>query len=186
MSWRTAVILVLLAGALLTGWHAWKTREIADEAAPAQARSDFILRDFEIIALNGEGQESFALRAPEMHQTPGARTMELATPLFLMPVEHGGHWEVRSKTGWVNESSDLLKLRGDVVATSPVGATRPTEIRTEQLDVFPNDSRATSEALVTVTSPGTRMRGVGMVADLAGKRIQLLSENQHTYEPKRR
>ena len=186
MSWRTAIILVLLAGALLTGWHAWKSRTVVGADAPAEVRSDFILRDFEIIALNGEGQESFALRAPEMHQTPGARTMELATPLFLMPVEHGGHWEVRSKTGWVNESSDLLRLRGDVVATSPMGATRPTEIRPEQLDVFPNDSRATSEALVTVTSPGTRMQGTGMDASLTGKRVQLLSNVSLINDPKRR
>jgi len=95
MNWRLAIVLVLLAGAVLTGWHAWKDRLVADDAAPAEARSDFILRDFEIIALNGEGQESFALRAPEMQQTPGARTMELATPLFLMPVLPSGHWEVR-------------------------------------------------------------------------------------------
>ncbi|MCW5579846.1 MAG: LPS export ABC transporter periplasmic protein LptC [Luteimonas sp.] len=186
MNWRLTTILVLLAGALLSGWHAWKARMAADEATPAEARSDFILRDFEIISLNGEGQESFALRAPEMRQTPGARTMELATPLFLMPVEHGSHWEVRSRTGWVNESSDLLKLRGDVVATSPMGATRPTEIRTEQLDVFPNDSRATSEALVTITSPGTRMQGTGMDASLSGKRVQLLSKVSLINDPKRR
>ena len=186
MNWRLAIILVLLAGALLTGWHAWKGRLSPDVEAPVEARSDFILREFEIIALTAQGQESFALRAPEMQQTPGARTMELATPLFLMPVEHGGHWEVRARTGWVNENSDLLKLRGDVVATSPMGATRPTEIRTEQLDVFPNNSRATSEALVTVTSPGTRMQGTGMDADLAGKRVQLLSNVSLINDPKRR
>lgn len=186
MSWRLAIILVLLAGALLTGWHAWKSRLVVDTAEQAEVRSDFILRDFEIIALNAQGRESFALRAPDMQQTPGERTMELATPLFLMPVEHGGHWEVRARTGWVNESSDLLKLRGDVVAISPMGATRPTEIRTEQLDVFPNDSRATSEVLVTVTSPGTRMEGTGMEANLAGKRVQLLSNVSLINDPKRR
>ena len=186
MNWRLAIVLVLLAGAVLTGWHAWKSRTVVDADAPAEVRSDFILRDFEIIALNGEGQESFALRAPEMQQTPGARTMELATPLFLMPVLPSGHWEVRSKTGWVNENSDLLKLRGNVIATSPMGATRPTEIRTEQLDVYPNDSRATSETLVTVTSPGTRMQGTGMDASLTGKRVQLLSNVSLINDPKRR
>ena len=142
MSWRTAVILVLLAGALLTGWHAWKTREIADEAAPAQARSDFILRDFEIIALNGEGQESFALRAPEMQQTPGARTMELATPLFLMPVLPSGHWEVRSKTGWVNENSDLLKLRGNLIQQG-------SALRDDAREIAPHARRS----LASISSP---------------------------------
>ena len=183
MSWRTAIILVLLAGALLTGWHAWKSRTVVDADAPAEVRSDFILRDFEIIALNGEGQESFALRAPEMHQTPGARTMELATPLFLMPVEHGGHWEVRSKTGWVNESSDLLRLRGDVVATSPAAVPPPTRIDTQSLDLFPRENRAASTADVRITRPGLTMQGRGLRAEFDRQQVSLLSDVRTRYVP---
>ena len=186
MNWRLAIVLVLLAGAVLTGWHAWKDRLVADDAAPAEARSDFILRDFEIIALNGEGQESFALRAPQMHQTPGARTMELATPLFLMPVEHGGHWEVRSRTGWVSEKSDEIRLRGDVIANSPMGATRPTTVKTEELDLFPQQNLATSTVLVTTTSPGTTMQGTGMRLQMTDKRLELLSKVKLSHAPNRR
>jgi len=186
MSWRLAIILVLLAGALLTGWHALKTRLGADEATPAEARSDFILRDFEVITLDREGKESFSLSAPELQQTPGARTLELTTPLFLMPDHHGSHWEIRSKTGWVNETSDEIRLRGDVVANSPVGASRASEMATEELDVFPQKDLATSPVLVTITSPGSTMRGTGMRAHLADKRIELLSKVSMTHEPNRR
>ena len=186
MNWRLAVILALLAGALLSGWFAWRGDEAAPVEAAADARSDFILRDFEVVTLDGSGQESFSLRAPELRQTPGARTLELTTPLFLMPDQHGSRWEVRSKTGWVNEKSTLVQLRGDVVADSPAGATRPTVVRTEALDVYPQDNRATSEAVVTITSPGTTMRGTGMEADLAGKRIQLLSNVSLNNDPNHR
>src|SRR5690606_5599311 len=135
---------------------------------------------------NADGRESFSLRAPELRQTPGARTLELATPTFLMPDAHGSQWEVRSKTGWVNEKSTLVELRGEVVADSPMGASRPTVVRTEQLDIHPNENRATSAALVTITTPGTTMRGTGMKADLASKRIQLLSDVSLSNDPKRR
>ncbi|WP_298577164.1 LPS export ABC transporter periplasmic protein LptC [uncultured Luteimonas sp.] len=187
MNWRLWIILALLAGALLSGWFAWR----GDDAdAPAEGgeglRSDYILRDFEVVTLDSTGQESFSLRAPELHQTPGARTLELATPLFLMPDQHGSRWEVRARTGWVNEKSTLVQLRGDVVADSPMGASRPTVLRTEQLDVHPEENRATSEAVVTITTPGTTMRGTGMEADLASKRIQLLSKVSLNNDPTRR
>jgi len=186
MNWRLAIILALLAGALLSGWFAWRAHAPDEPEEAVEQRSDYVLRDFEVVTLDGDGRESFSLRAPELQQTPGARTLELVTPLFLMPDEHGSRWEVRSKTGWVNEKSTLVKLRGDVVADSPMGASRPTVVRTEQLDIHPNDNRATSEAVVTITTPGTTMRGTGMEADLASKRIQLLSKVSLNNDPKRR
>src|SRR5690606_38183680 len=165
MNWRLALILVLLAGALLSGGFAWREHEAVPVEDAVDARSDFVLRDFEVVTLDARGGESFSLRAPELRQTPGARTLELATPTFLMPDAHGSQWEVRSKTGWVNEKSTLVELRGEVVADSPMGASRPTVVRTEQLDIHPNDNLATSAALVTITTPGTTMRGTGMKAD---------------------
>jgi lipopolysaccharide export system protein LptC len=186
MNWRLWIILALLAGALLSGWFAWRADGPDVAEASAVQRSDYILRDFEVVTLDSRGQESFSLRAPELQQTPGARTLELVTPLFLMPDQHGSRWEVRSKTGWVNEKSTLVQLRGDVVADSPMGASRPTVVRTEQMDVYPEENRATSEAVVTITTPGTTMRGTGMEADLASKRIQLLSKVSLNNDPTRR
>src|SRR5690606_4187885 len=172
--------------ALLSGWFAWRA-DIPDlDQADDTVRSDYILRDFEVVTLDSSGQESFSLRAPELQQTPGARTLELGTPLSLLPDQPGGRWEVRSKTGWVNEKSTLVQLRGDVVADSPMGATRPTVVRTEQMDVYPEDNRATSATVVTITTPGTTMRGTGMEADLASKRIRLLSKVSLNNDPTRR
>jgi lipopolysaccharide export system protein LptC len=186
VSWRTALVLLLLAGALVSGWSAWVQREDAVEDAAGPARSGYVLHDFELVTLDADGRESFSLKAPELRQTPGARTLELATPLFLMPDHHGSHWEVRSKSGWVNEDSDEIRLRGDVVAISPMGASRPTTVNTEELDVFPNQNLATSSVVVTTTSPGTTMRGTGMRVHLADKRVELLSEVKLRHEPNRR
>jgi lipopolysaccharide export system protein LptC len=186
VSWRTALVLLLLAGALVSGWSAWIQRDEAAEVEDGPVRSGYVLHDFELVTLNAEGRESFSLKAPELRQTPGARTMELTTPLFLMPDHHGSHWEVRSKSGWVNEDSDEIRLRGDVVAISPMGATRPTTVNTEELDVFPNQNLATSSVVVTTTSPGTTMRGTGMRVHLADKRVELLSKVRLSHEPKRR
>lgn len=185
MGWRTVLLLLLLAGALVSGWAAWMQRDETADPETGPVRSAYVLHDFELVTLDGEGRESFSLKAPELRQTPGARTMELTTPLFLMPDQHGSHWEIRSRSGWVNEDSDEIRLRGDVVATSPMGATRPTTMNTEELDVFPQKNLATSPVVVDITSPGSTMRGTGMRAHLADKRIELLSKVSTTYEPNR-
>ncbi|MEO6264354.1 MAG: LPS export ABC transporter periplasmic protein LptC [Luteimonas sp.] len=186
MSWRSILTLVLLAGAILSGWSVWTHRADKSSDQAARGRSDYVLHDFELIALDGTGKESFTLRAPLLQETPGARTMELTTPLFLLPDAQGNHWQVRSQTGWVSEKRDEIRLRGKVRTTSPPEDARKVTMNTEQLNVFPDSNRATSATVVTITQPGSILRGRGLEADLASKRYVLKSEVRSRYAPVRR
>jgi len=186
MSWRAVLTLVLLAAAIVTGWSVWQQRAEQAPTVTASTRPSYLLHDFEVIALDKQGKESLTLRAPQLAQNPDDRTMSIETPLFFLPDKQGQRWEVRSKTGWVAADNSEVRLRGNVVANSPPGAQKPSTLKTEQLNVFPGKNEATSEVLVTVTSPGSTMRGVGMQAYLADKRIRLLSKVQMTNDPKRR
>lgn len=85
MSWRAALTLVLLVAAVLSGWSVWRHRERPPEPAGTAGRPDYVLHDFELVALDDEGRESFTLRAPTMLRNPGERSMEMATPVFLLP-----------------------------------------------------------------------------------------------------
>jgi len=181
MSWRGILTLVLLAGALVSGWSLWTQRIEPDQAKAEGGRSDYVLHDFELIALDGRGKESFVLRAPKLARTPGDRTMALTTPLFLLPDKQGHYWEVRSNTGWVSAEGDEVRLRGNVRTKSPKQDARPTTMNTEQLNVFPDDNRATSAAVVTITQPGSILRGRGLKVDLNTKRYVLQSDVKHRY-----
>lgn len=178
--------LVLLVAALLSGWAAWLQRGPATTAAVSSLRPTYLLRDFELIALDGEGSESFTLRAPELAQSPADKTLSLQMPTFFLPDKSGERWKVTSQTGWVAADNSEVRLRGDVVAVSPPTTDRPTTMNTEELNVFPDKNEATSAALVTVSAPGSTMRGTGLQADLENQRIQLLSKVSTRYEPKRR
>lgn len=186
MSTRAILGLLLLLAAAFSGWSLWRNRVASGPERPDSGRSEYVLHDFELIALDKAGKESFTVRAPQLQETPGAKSMELTTPLFLLPDDEGQYWQVRSKTGWVSDKRDEIRLRGNVVAKSGAGAQRTTTMKTQQLNVFPDTHRATSAVLVTVVAPGSTMRGTGMKADLAGKRIQLLSKVKLTDEPSRR
>jgi lipopolysaccharide export system protein LptC len=186
MNWRVVLTLVLLAGAILSGWSVW--RQNADHATTATAggRSDYVLHDFELVALDGTtGKEAFTLRAPTLQRNPGDRTMSLATPLFLVPDDAGHYWEVRSRTGWVNSEGNEVRLRGDVRAKSPPQAPSPLTMNTEQLNIYPETNRTTSRAVVTITQPGSILRGRGLEANLATKRYELQSEVRSRYAPTR-
>jgi len=185
MSWRGWLTLVLLFAAAATGWSLWQQREPASDGPATAGRPDYVLQDFELIALDEQGHESFTLRAPRLARDPSARTMDITTPVFVIPPRpgtSGSPWEVRSQTGWVSADGDELRLRGRVRADSIDPDGQPVAMRTEELNVFPKAKRATSAATVTLTQPGLILEGRGLEAQLDAKRVTLLSDVKARYE----
>lgn len=185
MNWRGIATVLLLIAAAISGWALWNQRNKEGAQAVPTGRADYVLEDFELVALNEQGQESFTLRAPRLARDPDSKTMDIATPLFLIPSRagtQGAPWEVRSKTGWVSAKGEELRLRGDVKADGRTADGNTTRMRTEQLNVFPKDKRATSAVAVTVTRPGLILNGRGLEADLGAERVLLKSDVKGRYE----
>lgn len=177
MNWRAMLILVLVAGAAVSGWSLWSQRTPASAAPAPGGLPDYVLNEFELVVLDEQGRESFALKAPELSRDPGVRTMDIRTPVFTIPDGDAqdrtvGAWVVRSRTGWISADGDELRLRGDVRADSR-GADGPVALRTQELNVFPETDRATSAVEVTVTEPGFILAGHSLEADLASGNIRL-------------
>ena len=181
MNPRLLLGVILALGIGLAAWALWSSSERPAVQQPGSGRSDYVLRDFELIMLDDTGSESFTLRAPLLQETPGAKTIDVQTPLFLLPDESGQPWHVRSRTAWVSADQNEIRLRGAVTADSPHGAGDPVRMQTEELNVFPDTRKATSEVAVLITQPGLTMRGTGLQADMARRQATLLSEVHTTY-----
>ncbi len=186
MSWRGVLILCLLAGALLSGWAVWTHRNPTVQAVAANARPDYVLHDFELTSLNAEGRESFTLRAPQLERRPNDQTMSLTTPVFQVPDGEGKYWDIRSKEGWVSADQKEIRLIGDVKANSPADDLRPITMNTERLNVFPGQSRANTDAVVTIVQPGSILRGRGFAVSTTTKRYVFRSEVKSRYVTVRR
>ncbi len=185
MSWRATLTLLLLAGAIVSGWSVWTHRGESGASGGGGGRSDYVLHDFELVALDAAtGKESFTLRAPRMARDPGDHTMAMETPLFLLPDSEQHYWQVRAKTGWVSAKGNELRLRGDVRVDSPPEAHK-VAMRTERLNVFPNRNLAVSPVAVTITQPGSILRGRGLVTNLASKHYEIKSQVRIRHVPQR-
>ena len=182
MSWRGGLTLLLLLAVIASGWSVWR-HSGEGSLTTAATRPDYVLRDYEIISLDSEGKEAFTLRGPELQRDQGIKSMSLQTPLFLIPDRNGAYWEVRAQHGLVPEDGKELRLRGDVVATSPAQVPPPTRIETSELNLFPRENRATSSVAVTITRPGLTMRGRGLEADFNRQQVALLSDVHSRYVP---
>lgn len=185
MSWRNILGVALLAGAIISGWSAWRLREQPAAQASQESGSDYVLHDFELVALDKDtGKESATLRAPEMHRNRADQVSLITTPLFLLPDGAGLHWTLRAETGWLSPKGDELRLRSNVNGDSPTeGDVPPTTFRTQSLDVFPRQSLARTADPVTMTRPGITQRGVGMEVDMKTRQYKLLSQVKTRYEP---
>lgn len=174
MNWRLWLTLALAVVAAAIGWSTWH-RDGDDTLPVAGGRADYVLEDFELVSLDREGREAFTLRAPRLQRDPAVRTLDIATPLFVIPAREGTGtpWEVRARTGWVSAAGDEIRLRGDVQATSSDEAGRPMRMDTQRLNVFPEAKRATSDVQVSLKQPGFILNGHHLEAKLDTKRVFL-------------
>jgi lipopolysaccharide export system protein LptC len=187
LSWRGVLIVLLAIGAAVSAWSLWSQREDVAATAAANAAPDYTLKDFELVVLDEAGEQSFTLRAPELTRDPAQRTMDIATPLFLVPPGKDASsdgWEIRARKGWISADGDELRLRQEVRAVSDGVSGAPMTMATEQLNVFPETDLVDSPVEVSFTRPGSILRGRGLEMNLDTKLYTLHSEvrwhNAHT------
>jgi lipopolysaccharide export system protein LptC len=180
-NWRIALTIALLLGALVSGWSVWRNHAALVAPADSGGHSDYVLHDYEIIALDQEGKEAFTVLGPMLRETPGKETMEMQAPLFLIPDPQGLHWTVQSKRGWVSEDRQHIRLTGNVRAIGPRTRPQPAKIATQQLNVYPKTKRAAAPGAVTITQPGSILRGHGLAVNLANKQYELKSQVRARY-----
>ena len=87
--------------------------------------------------------------------------MEMQTPLFLIRTP-GPALDGAIQAGLVSEDREHIRLTGNVRAIGPRNVPQPAKIATQQLNVSrQGPSRAAAPGAVTITQPGSILRGHG-------------------------
>lgn len=183
---RTALNLGLAASALVLGAIAvWQLRREAAPVAAAQDRSDYVLREFELVTLHDDGTESFTVHGPYLQRDVGGRSLSLVQPRFSFPHADGGRWNARAEAAWVSPGAEEVHLVRAVRLVGPPDADGARSLlRTARLVVLPDLEQARSDHRVTVTQGESILAGTGLRADMKTKRFQLLSKVKGRYVPR--
>ncbi len=180
--WLPALALCLAAlGSGVALWVFYQSEKPVVLTGPP--RSDYFLVDFELISLNDEGKEAFRVTGPHLSRHPELGTITIEQPRFRFPVKDADAWTARADSAWAAANANELRLQGDVVLDAPSeGSQDSMSFRSESLDIFPRERRASSDDLVVFDSARSILQGRGFRIDMQSQRYQLLSEVTGHYD----
>lgn len=170
------VLLVLAIGLGAYATWQWQRGRVPPPEPPA--RSDYVLRDFELTALNEKGTQAFTVSAPLLERDPAGKSLDIDQPRFTFP-SATGPWQARADSAWVGPKAAEVKLEGGVAFTGPAQASGlRTRFETPTLSVFPDEQRAATDDRVTIRQGDSTYAGTGLRVDMTAKRFQLLQDSR--------
>jgi len=177
---------LLLLGVGLAGLVVWQLRPRPPLPGPVPPRSDYVLRNFELVSLDEQGREAFTVQAPYLERDPGGKSLSLRQPRFSFPDQGGdGRWLAGAESAWVAEKGVEVRLIDKVQMIGPPSESGVrTRIATEHLQVFPKQNLARSDDAVTIRRADSILSGTGLRADMSAHRIQLLADVKGRYAPR--
>ncbi|MEZ5464989.1 MAG: LPS export ABC transporter periplasmic protein LptC [Lysobacteraceae bacterium] len=167
------VLLGLLA--IVSGWWLWSLTD--DDSAPpltGPPRSDYSLENFQLVAMDAHGRESFSVRGPRLSRHPFLGTLDMDSPRFEFPDAEGGRWQAQSGHAWVAADGKLLRLYDDYVINGPPSAAgAPLRMHGPDIRFLPDENVAETDSDVTIRDGRSILRGHGMRAELDDRHVVL-------------
>ncbi|MCB1559866.1 MAG: LPS export ABC transporter periplasmic protein LptC [Xanthomonadales bacterium] len=168
-------LILLAVFALVSGWWLWSLTD--DDSAPpltGPPRSDYSLENFQLVAMDEHGRESFSVRGPRLSRHPFLGTMDIDSPRFEFPDADGGRWQAQSGHAWVAADGKQLRLYDDYVINGPPpDAGTPLRMYGPDIRFLPDDNVAETDSDVTIRDGRSILRGHGMRAELDDRHVVL-------------
>jgi lipopolysaccharide export system protein LptC len=182
------LVVVLAALAAVSQILLWLTRPRPSEPSfSGPPRSSYTLNTFTLNALDENGKLSFTVSGPRLARRGEDGSIFVTTPDYVMVDSDGNPWVGKSDSAWVNKDGSLMQLEGHVeMRRTPTPTLKPATIVTSDLTAWPKDKKLATEAAAQISQPGSILRGTGLRGDLNTKVLELLSDVNNTFEPKRR
>jgi len=185
-SWVSALVFVGLSA--LTFWL-WRQLDVNEGyGTPVRIHEpDYYIENMVRNTLDETGALKNVLYADLVTHYPDDDTTELARP--RMEIYNGSldPWYVIAKTGWVSSGSEVVVLHGEVeIWRQDDAGRREFEVITSELRVLPKEQYAETDDPATITSKSTITKTIGMRANFAHDRLELLKQvtSRHEVSPK--
>lgn len=174
--WLPGLVLLVLAAITLI-----VARQL-DETDPARRGArlenpDFYMQNFVSTVMGLDGLADRTLKAKRLEHFPKTNEKELTEPYLVLYQTGAPAWHIRSESGWISPSGDVVLLRGRVHAwrVSNTGV-KLVDIHTRDLRILPETDYGETDKPVTIATADQRTVGLGMRAFLAESRVELMSQ----------
>lgn len=177
-------IVVLMAGAV-TSWYL--SRSSDDEAAAPSfdaSHRGYYLRSARILGTGPDGSLLYELQAREAEQVGADRIAFTDVHIDYSP-ETDVPWRVDADSATIHtEEPAVVLLEGHVRAISSEGFSgNDTEIRTEYLEIYPEEFLAETDERVQIRIGERSLTATGMLASLQDNQVRLKSNVRGKFAP---
>lgn len=182
-----AALFFVTLGAL-TYWLWQYLEDFEEGAAPVRPHEpDYYIEDMVRNTLDETGALKNVLYADLVTHYPDDDSTELSQP--RMEIYNGGNdpWYVIAESGWVSSGNEVVLLHGEVeIWRLNDAGERKFEVLTSELRVLPKEQYAETDNPATITSKTSLTKTIGMRANFAHDRLELLKQvrSRHEVSPK--
>jgi LPS export ABC transporter protein LptC len=186
MTPREIVAVVVLAAGAGTSWYLAQSLDDEDTATPSLDASHrgYYLKAARILGTGPDGSLLYELQAREAEQLGQDRIAFTDVHIDYSP-QTDVPWSVDADSATIHtDEPAVVLLEGHVRAISSEGFSgNDTEIRTEYLEIYPEDFLAETDERVQIRIGARSLTATGMLASLQDNQIKLKSNVRGKFAP---
>jgi lipopolysaccharide export system protein LptC len=182
---RSIALTVVLTIAALGSWYLARLDRIDDDIAPSQDNSHrgYYLKSARILGTGPDGNMLYEILAERAEQQSDT-SIEFTDVMISYSPDSDVPWTLNADTALVSQDQQRLRLTGHVRAISNEGfAGRETEIRTEVLELDPENFVAETDERVQIRIGERSLTATGMLASLKENQLELRSNVSGKFLP---
>ena len=178
----TALGFVILGAVTFWLWQYLEEDDgVAQTARPHEP--DYYIEDMIRNTLDETGALKNVLYADLVTHYPDDDSTELEKPRMEIYNGSSDPWYVIAESGWVSSGSEVVLLHGEVeIWRLNDAGEREFEVLTSELRVLPAEQYAETDHPATITSETTITKTIGMRANFAHDRLELLKQVRSRHE----
>lgn len=183
---KNATIFILLSAAIaLSVWSIFFSNSTTTTISKnATTGPDAIAEYVSATIFNKDGKVSLKVNAPKcMHYKENDST-NIFSPKIIVYRDSPQPWSIISDYAKAIHGMDQLNFWDHVVVHHLADSENPTtSLLTDFMTVYPDKKIAETDQLVTIIQPDSKIKAIGMLANLADNTIKFLSDVRGQYAP---
>jgi len=181
--WLAYVPAMLLAA--LAALSYWLDEQVQPQTRHESSKSDpdFLVEDFVATRMDAEGKPRYAVQARKLVHYPGDNSTVLDQPQLTHFDPQTAPVTIRADHGLLSNDGETADFTGGVLVRRLAYGDEPElSLRTNFLQVIPDQDLAKTDQEVTLTRGNSTLKSVGLEFNNATRSVKLLSQVRGSFE----